>query len=245
MNGQLPFLVQTFTTIRLAPARTGLIRSTSKRRTAIVVACGQLWKGFMSADGKALGSGATTSNASSQELLRRARSGDSGATNRLFAKYLPTLHRWAHRRIPQWARGTLETADLVHDAALQTFRHLKGFEPQADQALLRYLRRSLQNRIRDQFRLALRRPPPVQLDEYVDDQHESPLDVTVNHENRQRYLLALKRLPADERNAIVARLELGYSYDQLALVLQKSTAQAARLAVRRALLRLARELEHV
>lgn len=200
----------------------------------------------MSADGAPPPPGeASSSSATSQELLRRAQAGDSLATDRLFAKYLPELHRWAHRRMPQWARGTLETADVVHDAALRTFRRLRSFKPQADQALLRYLRRSLQNRIRDQFRQAARRPAPVPLDDHAVDTGESPLELTLNQENRERYLLALKRLPANERHAIVARLELGYSYDQLALVLHKPTAEAARQAVRRALLRLASEIEHV
>ena len=44
------------------------------------------------------------------------------------------------------------------------------------------------------------------------------------------------------RQAILASIELGYSYDQIALVLNKPSAEAARLAVRRALLRLGEEM---
>ena len=76
----------------------------------------------------------------------------------------------------------------------------------------------------------------------------APVDVSfftrANWAYRERYLLALKRLRPADRNAIVARLDLGYTYEQLALVLQKPSAQSARLAVRRALLRLARQMEH-
>ena len=43
--------------------------------------------------------------------------------------------------------------------------------------------------------------------------------------------------------AIIGRLELGYSYEQLALVLRKPTPEAARLAVRRALGRLAERMQ--
>jgi DNA-directed RNA polymerase specialized sigma24 family protein len=52
----------------------------------------------------------------------------------------------------------------------------------------------------------------------------------------------LKRLRAADREAILGRLELGYSYEQLALILKKPTPGAARLAVRRALLRLSDEM---
>ena len=47
---------------------------------------------------------------------------------------------------------------------------------------------------------------------------------------------------ANDRKAIVASIELGYSYDQIALMLGKPSAEAARLAVRRALLRLGEEM---
>jgi DNA-directed RNA polymerase specialized sigma24 family protein len=69
------------------------------------------------------------------------------------------------------------------------------------------------------------------------------LEHAVHEQTRERYLLALKRLRPEERNVIIARLEMGYSYEQLALVVDKPTAEAARLAVRRALFRLAREME--
>lgn len=180
----------------------------------------------------------------SRELLRRVRAGDVDAADRLFARYMPVLYRWAHRRIPFWARGILETADVVHDAALQTLRHITSFEPQRDGALLGYLRRSLLNRIRDQVRQAVRRPYSVPVDEEHPADAQSPLEMTITQENRERYLLALKALRPADRNAIVGRLELGYSYEQLALVLQKPSAQSARQAVRRALLRLARHVKN-
>ena len=48
-----------------------------------------------------------------------------------------------------------------------------------------------------------------------------------------------------DRTAIVASIELGYTYDQIALVLDKPSAEAARLAVRRALVRLGKEMSLV
>jgi len=182
---------------------------------------------------------------SSRELIRRVREGDSSAADRLFARYLPQLHHWAHRRMPRWARGILDTGDLVNETVLHTYRHLRTFEPQREGALLGYLRRSLLNRIRDQIRQTARRPAPMPFDDHHPDPAASPLDAAISWQNRDRYLRGLRRLKPEERNAIIGRLELHYSYEQLALALAKPTAEAARLTVRRALLRLAREMEHV
>ena len=57
------------------------------------------------------------------------------------------------------------------------------------------------------------------------------------------YEQALTRLKPEEREAVIGRVELGLSYDELALALEKPTADAARKAAQRALVRLAEEME--
>ena len=47
----------------------------------------------------------------------------------------------------------------------------------------------------------------------------------------------------EEREAIIARVELGYSYEELALMLDKPTSDAARKMAQRALVRLAEEMK--
>ncbi len=182
------------------------------------------------------------SNPPSAELLRRARVGDEGALDQLFARYVPRLHRWAHRRVPVWARNAADTADYVQETVLHTLRHLGTFEPQREGALLGYLRRSLVNRMRDQFRHAARHPAPLELDERFEDGAASPLDQAIGTQDRARYQAALKGLRSADRKAIVASIELGYTYEQIALVLGKPSAEAARVAVRRALVRLGEEM---
>jgi RNA polymerase sigma factor (sigma-70 family) len=178
----------------------------------------------------------------SAELLRRARAGESQALSRLFAQYMPQLQRWAHRRVPAWARNAVDTGDIVQDALLQTFRNLDSFEPQREGALLGYLRRALVNRVRDQLRYASRHPSPTELNEALVHSGASPLELTIERDDHRRYRAALKRLRTADRDAIVGRVELGYTYEQLALVLNKTTPEAARLAVRRAILRLGDEM---
>ena len=67
----------------------------------------------------------------------------------------------------------------------------------------------------------------------------SPLDRAIGQEASARYEAALAELKPPEREAIIGRIELGYDYDELAAALGKPSGEAARLAVRRALLRLA------
>ena len=158
----------------------------------------------------------------------------------------PRLRRWAHQRVPTWARDAADTADLVQEAFFHTLRRLGSFEPQHAGALLGYLQRSLQNRVRDQFRRASRQPQIDSLvdglDERVANDDESPLDMVIEHDDRRRYEAALKRLRPLDRRAIVASIEFGYTYEQLALVLDTPWGPATRLAVRRALLRLGDEM---
>jgi RNA polymerase sigma-70 factor (ECF subfamily) len=180
--------------------------------------------------------------ADSTELVARAQAGESGALDQLLGRYLPRLRAWATRRVPAWARDGMDTADLVQDTVLHTYKRIPGFEPQRDGALLGYLRRALVNRIRDQFRAAARHPGRVPLEDRHAGTGASPLSRVIDQEDRERYRRALIRLKPADRKAIVARLELGYSYEQLALVLMKPTPEAARLAVRRALERLAAEM---
>ena len=50
--------------------------------------------------------------------------------------------------------------------------------------------------------------------------------------------------PAGLREAVIARVEMGLGYAEIARHLDKPSADAARMAVSRALVRLAREMGH-
>ena len=131
----------------------------------------------------------------------------------------------------------------MQDTVTQTLKRLDSFEPRHEGALQAYLRQAVLNRVRDQLRRAARRPAAESLVTEPIDPGTSPLDEAIGHEAVQRYETALQRLRPDDREAIVSRLELGYTYEQLAEVIGKPTADAARMAVGRALLRLAEEMQ--
>jgi RNA polymerase sigma-70 factor (ECF subfamily) len=69
------------------------------------------------------------------------------------------------------------------------------------------------------------------------------LESAILEEDRRRYEAALTRLRRSDREAVIGRVDMGYSYEQLAVLLGKPTPEAARLAVRRALLRLKDEVD--
>lgn len=117
------------------------------------------------------------------------------------------------------------------------------FEPRRQKALQSYLRKAVMNRIRDEMRWAGRRERPVSIDSIDLTAPVSLFDQAVGEEQRARYRAALERLEPRDRELLVASLELGYSYEQVALATGRSSPDAARMAIRRALLRLAKEME--
>lgn len=173
-------------------------------------------------------------------LLNRARAGDHRALSTLFRRQGDALRRWAHGRLPLWARRMTDTVDLVQDALLQTFRRIDRFEHRGKGALQAYLRQAVSNRIRDEMRSVGRRPfEPLPEELPHDSRDSSPFDQVEQGERERRYKAALHRLSEQERLLVVGRIELGYSYAQLALLTGRATPDAARVAVRRTIVKLA------
>jgi RNA polymerase sigma-70 factor (ECF subfamily) len=177
-------------------------------------------------------------------LLTQARAGDREALDALFARYLPGLRRWAHGRLPGWARDMADTSDLVQDTLLQTFRHLDEFDHRGAGALHAYLRQAVLNRIRDELRKAARRPVTVEADQGLTDSQRSPLDLAIGADLVARYDRALATLSADDRELLVARIDFALSYAEVAEATGRPSANAARMAVSRALVRLAEVMAH-
>lgn len=180
---------------------------------------------------------------STTTLLERARAGDRAAIDALFARCVPILVRWARGRLPRWARDLADTQDVVQEAVLQTFKHLETFDARGEGALQAYLRQAVMNRIRDHIRRVGRRPVATELDSHQEDDSPSPLEQAIGGEALRRYEAALARLSDADRELIVASVELGYTFEQLAEATGRASADAARKAARRAIVKLAEEME--
>jgi len=182
---------------------------------------------------------------SSLALLSRARVGDQTALNELVRRLLPRLKRWATGRLPSWARDMSDTDDFVQEVVVRTIRRLDQFEPEHEGALMAYLRQALWNRMRDEYGSRRYGKARAELDKAADVMSEapSPLEHLVGREAMDRYERALSTLRPADRELIIARIELSYTYPEIARATGKASADAARKAFERALLQLAEKME--
>jgi len=101
------------------------------------------------------------------------------------------------------------------------------------------------NRVRDECRRVARRPAMLEAEEGLTAPTASPLEEAVGTEALERYEAALKTLREDDRDAIIARVDLECSYEEIAELLGKPSVAAARMMVGRALMRLAEAMRNV
>ena len=186
-------------------------------------------------------SAGTSSTTSSGQLLAQAHTGDETALGRVVTRCLPALRRWAHRRLPRWARTASDTTDMVQDAVLQTLGRGRSLDLRSRQALAAYLRQAVRNRIRDEHRRFARRGPHDAPADALADAAPSPLDRALAGERDARYRAALARLSQQDRELIVAHVELDYTHEQLGCMTGRSR-NAARMALERAIRRLAEQM---
>jgi RNA polymerase sigma factor (sigma-70 family) len=176
---------------------------------------------------------------STAALLEQVRAGNAGARERLVARCLPALKRWARGRLPDQARGMVDTDDLVQISLLRALNRIDSFQSRGEGAFLAYLRQILLNSIRDELRRAARHPAGEDLPETVADDTPSLVEQAIGREALERYESALATLPEGQQEAVILRVELGYSYQQVADAIGSPSANAARMTVARALLHLA------
>jgi RNA polymerase sigma-70 factor (ECF subfamily) len=175
-------------------------------------------------------------------LLERIRGGDEDARETLIARYLPALRRWAHGRLPRGARDILDTDDFVQLTLLRTLDHLDDFEPRWEGAFAAYLRRALLNQMRDEIRRAARRPEQEPLGDGRPASNPSPLEEAIGRDMMKRYEMALAELPKKKQEAVILRVELNFSHQEVADALGFNSANSARMHVARALVELSDKL---
>lgn len=180
---------------------------------------------------------------STATLLSLLRQGDGSARERLMARYLPILRRWAHGRLPTQARDLNDTNDLVQITLLSALKNLDQFESRHEGALLAYLRTSLLNAVRNELRRVGRsgvlEPLPDDVERLAAETQVPRLDSSqwLDYED------ALSKLPQIKREALLLRLEFGMSYAEIAAAMDRPSEAAARMMVSRALIDLAQHLQ--
>jgi RNA polymerase sigma factor (sigma-70 family) len=176
---------------------------------------------------------------STTDLLALVRGGDQAAMDRLLRIYGPLLTRWAHGRLPGHARGLSDTEDLVQITLIRVLGKLETFEAQHPGAFLAYLRRGLLNNLRNEIRHASHRPRGEPPEEDLRAPGPSPLEQTIGVRAMEAYEAALEQLTDEQKAAVSLRLEMGCKHEEIATLLGKPSANAARMLVTRGLVRLA------
>jgi|SRR6188768_939509 len=176
-------------------------------------------------------------------LLERMQQGATEARDELVRRYWPRLARWARGQLPPVARDLLDTGDLVQETMMAALGGLEHFSPRHDGALQGYFRTAMMNRIRTMAKRARRRGEKIDLDSGIVGAGASPIEQVIGRDTLDRYERALARLSPGDREAIHLKVELDLPYPEITRGLGKPTITAARMAVSRALYRLAREMQ--
>jgi RNA polymerase sigma-70 factor (ECF subfamily) len=133
----------------------------------------------------------------------------------------------------------------VQETIIRALNHVNDFEAERPGAFLAYMRQILINQVRDEARRLQRRPGAVELPDNLVAGGPSPLEETIGREALERYETALERLRPEHREAVVMRIELGFSYSEIAEAIGSPSGNAARMVVSRAVARLAELMREI
>jgi RNA polymerase sigma-70 factor (ECF subfamily) len=176
---------------------------------------------------------------STESLVLRLQNGDESARNKLLQRYIPVFRRWAHGRLPGYARDITETDDLVQLSIIRALRNIDNFKVQREGAFLAYLRTILMNLVRDEIQRSKRRPRKEDVTDRMRADVTSPLQRVIDHETLEAYEAALQRLPETTREAVFLRLEFDMTYPEIARAVGAPSANAVRMTISRALVQIA------
>ncbi len=170
-------------------------------------------------------------------LLSKYKQGDQASCDQLFTMFQPALYRWAHGRIPAQAKGFMNTEDVVQDTLMLAFNQVDQIKAKRPGAFFTYLRTVFINQIKQE----LRKNKPFQLS--ITQLNE---EQKLSYENDMVTLIgydkALEKLTSDENEAVVLRMEFGFSHQEIADLMHRPSANATRMFITRALVKVAEEM---
>jgi RNA polymerase sigma-70 factor (ECF subfamily) len=170
--------------------------------------------------------------------VRRAKSGDRSALNRLLERNQERLNRLAHRHLGPRLRLKVRTSDLLQSTYLDVFRGLAEFEGETEEAFVGWFGRIVERNIQDKVRYlaAQRRNPLREVSE--SKARRSPargLSPSAQLAFVDELLLvgrAIDRLPAEYRRVIELKVVKGLDHREVAKKLGRTEVSARTLLAR-------------
>jgi len=187
------------------------------------------------------------------DLVHRAQGGDAPALEALFARYYERVRRMVRLRLGPALRKRLDSGDILQETFLEALRTFNRFEMRDQGSFINWLARLAENRIRDAAdyhqaakRAAEREVPLPQGDRTgtVDQGLKAggllPSETADDAEQIVRLEAALEQLEPADRELILLRDYAGAAWDAVARLTDRPSPDAARVAHRQAVTRLAR-----
>jgi RNA polymerase sigma factor (sigma-70 family) len=179
------------------------------------------------------------------DLVARAKGHEAVAAEELFRRYRPRLQSFVHARVPVVARKLSDTQDVVQDVCFKILRALDRFESRGIGSFWWFARQIAKNHLLDLVRRG-RALHETGLDEKSDAEPvakaRAPAGVAADRESAEAFDRALERVADPVRQGLVMRLELGLEWNVIARDCGFPSPDAARVAVKRALGDVAKEM---
>lgn len=191
-------------------------------------------------------------NQQTWHLVQRHRAGDPAALDALFSRHYEKVFRVVRVKAGRSLPRDLELADVVHEALVAAIEDIDDYRPRDEATWVDWVVAIAQNRLRNHVRdaHALKRggsTPHEPLLTATGSWRPIAADVTrvisqvVAAEDKARLDQCVAELPGDQRVVVLQRDYLDRSWDEIAVVLQRSSEACQQLHLR-ARMRLAESL---
>jgi RNA polymerase sigma-70 factor (subfamily 1) len=182
---------------------------------------------------------------SSYDLVELARSGDEDAYQRLFEKYHRRLALFAHYRLGETLRSSMDVDDVVQETFLEASRDIARFEYRSPDSFFRWLASIARHVIEDAARRQSRRKRDggERVEEAAAQMVDTltPSRILFQSEKIQALMERLDKLPPQYREVIVLSKLEGLAPAEIAKRLDKPR-DAVALLLHRALKRFRSEI---
>jgi RNA polymerase sigma-70 factor (ECF subfamily) len=171
-----------------------------------------------------------------EQLIQRAKAGDSQAVSRLYRLHAQMIYRYIAYRVPT----TADAEDLTSEVFMRMLEGLASYEI-TSVPFEAWLYRIASHRIADFFRKRSRQQTDVELHDSVTDDNPLPEDSLQKRQEFRRLRSALSILTQEQQDILILRFMENKSHQEVAEILGKSPS-AIRTMQHRALVRLSQLL---